>query len=152
MPETVISDTSCLIILSKIGELEILKTVYGQIITTSEIAEEYGEKLPDWIEIRSVSDQYRSKILEMQLDKGEASAIALAIEIPDGTLILDDHKARRVAEHLGLAYTGTIGVIIKAKLNGHISSIKPIFNKIKETNFRISEDIELQAYKEAREL
>lgn len=152
MHKTIISDTSCFIILSKIGELDLLRTVYGRIITTPEIAEEYGEKLPEWVEIRSVSDQYRMKILGMQLDKGESSAIALAIEIPDSTLILDDHKARRIAEHLGLTYTGTIGVIIKARLDGHIDSIKPLLNKIKGTNFRISADIELQAYKEAREL
>ena len=47
--------------------------------------------------------------------------------------------------------TGTIGVIIKAKLNGIIPSIKPYLDKIKETNFRISAEIELQALKEANE-
>ncbi len=151
MHKTIISDTSCFIILSKIGELALLRTVYGRIITTPEIVEEYGEKLPEWVEIRSVSDRHTSRILEMQLDKGESSAIALAIETPGSTLILDDHKARRIAERLGLAYTGTIGVIIKAKLDGHVDSIKPLLSRIKETDFRISADIELQALKEARE-
>jgi hypothetical protein len=55
------------------------------------------------------------------------------------------------AEQLGWSYTGTIGVIIKAKLNGIIPSIKPLLNKIKQTNFRLSVDIELQALKEANE-
>lgn len=83
--------------------------------------------------------------------KGESSAIALALEIPDSTLILDDIKGRKIANHLGLTYTGTLGVIIKAKLNGIIPSIKPILGKIKQTNFRLSPNLELQALKAANE-
>lgn len=87
----------------------------------------------------------------MQIDKGESSAIALALEIPESTLIIDDYKARRIAENLHLAYTGTIGVIIKAKLLGIIPSIRPIIEKIKQTNFRISLEIEINALREAGE-
>ena len=87
----------------------------------------------------------------MQIAKGESSAITLALETPNCTLILDDYKARRIAEHLRLSYTGTIGVIIKAKLMGLIPSIKPLLDKIRQTNFRVSVDIELQALKEANE-
>ena len=87
----------------------------------------------------------------MQIDKGESSAIALALETPDSTIILDDYKARKIANQLGLIFTGTIGVIIKAKLNGIIPSIKPLLEKIKQTDFRISAEIELQALKEALE-
>lgn len=72
----------------------------------------------------------------MQIDKGESSAIALALETPDSTVILDDYKARKIAQQLGINFTGTIGVIIKAKLKGIIPSIKPYLEKIKQTNFR----------------
>jgi predicted nucleic acid-binding protein len=150
MHKTIISDTSCFIILSKIGELDLLKKIYGQIVTTSDIVEEFGETLPDWVIIENVSDKSRQRILELQIDRGESSAIALALEIPKSTLILDDFKARKIAEQLGISFTGTIGVIIKAKLNGIIPSIKPYLEKIKETNFRISAEIELQALKEAK--
>jgi predicted nucleic acid-binding protein len=81
----------------------------------------------------------------MQIDSGESSAIALALETPDSTVILDDYRARKIAELLGVSYTGTIGVIIKTKLNGTISSKKPILAKIKGTDFRLSADIERQA-------
>ncbi len=138
-------------ILSKIEELDLLKKVYGQIITTSDIVEEFGEELPEWIIIENVNDKSRQRILELQIDRGESSAIALALEIPNSTLILDDFKARKIAQQLGIPVTGTIGVIIKAKLNGIIPSIKPYLDKIKETNFRISAEIELQALKEANE-
>ena len=87
----------------------------------------------------------------MQIDKGESSAIALAIETKGSTLILDDYKARKIAERLGIRFTGTIGVVIKAKLSGIIPSIKPILEKIKRTDFRMTVEIELQALKEAGE-
>ena len=53
---------------------------------------------------------------------------------------------------MGLAFTGTIGVLIKAKLIGKINSIKPILKKIKDTNFRISSELEDQALIEAGEI
>ena len=151
MPKTIISDTSCFIILSNIGELGLLQKVYGHIITTQEIANEFGEILPDWVFIHSVNDKYRQQLLEMQIDKGESSAIALALEIPDCTIILDDFKARKIAAQLGLNFTGTIGIIIKAKLNGVIPSIKPLLLKIRETDFRLTSELELFALREAGE-
>lgn len=151
MPKTIISDTSCFIILTNIGELELLHKVYGQITTTIDIATEFGEVLPDWVEIATVVDKYSQQLLEMQIDKGESSAIALALETPNSTMILDDYKARKIADQLRIPYTGTIGVIIKAKLKKIIPSIKPLLEKIKQTDFRLSPEIELQAMKEANE-
>jgi len=151
MHKTIISDTSCFIVLSKIGELDLLNKVYGQIVTTTEIADEFGDHLPDWVLVVPVIDKYRQKLLELQIDKGESSAIALALETPDSTIIIDDIKARKIADQLGLAYTGTIGVIIKAKIKGIVPSIKPLLDKIKQTDFRLTVALELQALKEAKE-
>ena len=147
----IISDTSCFIVLSNIGELELLRLLYKKIVTTTEIVHEFGEHLPDWVEVIPVSDKSKQELLEMQVDRGEASAIALALESEAPFLIIDDFKARRLAHNLKLAHTGTIGVIIAAKQKGIISSIKPILGKIKETNFRISADLELQALIQAKE-
>lgn len=152
MHKTIISDTSCFIILTNINELDILHKVYQKILTTQEIAIEYGEALPEWVEIVTVKDKYRQQLLEMQIDKGESSAIALALETPNSIVILDDYKARKIAQQLGIIYTGTIGVIIKAKLKEIIPSIKPLLEKIKQTDFRLSSEIELLALKEAKEL
>jgi len=121
------------------------------VFTTIEIATEFGETLPEWVSIEKVVDKYKQELLELQIDKGESSAIALALETPNSMVILDDYKARRIAEQLRLNYTGTIGVIIRAKLEGKIPSIKPLLNRIKQTDFRISADVELQALKEANE-
>lgn len=152
MPETIISDTSCLILLSNIGELDLLRKLYHNISTTIEVAGEYGQILPYWINVISTNNLQYQKILELQVDKGEASAIALAMEYFDCLLIVDDHKARKVATNLDIRITGTIGVIIKAKLNGITPSVKPIFNKIKVTDFRLSEELINNACLEAGEM
>ncbi len=125
--------------------------LYGNITTTLDIATEYGEVLPEWIEIVNPADISKQRLLELQIDKGESSAIALALEIHKSTIILDDYKARKIASQLGLTYTGTIGIIVKAKLQGLIPSIKPILAEIKKTDFRLSIEVELQALKQAGE-
>ena len=99
----------------------------------------------------NAKDKSKQQLLELQIDKGESSAIALALEIPDCTIIIDDSKARKIANQLALTYTGTIGVIVKAKIMGLIPSIKPILAKIKQTDFRLSIEIEYQALAEANE-
>ena len=88
MHKTIISDTSCFIVLANINEFDLLQKVYGKITTTIEVVTEYGEALPDWVEIESVKDDYRQQLLEMQVDMGEASALALALEIPGSTIII----------------------------------------------------------------
>ena len=151
MRRTIISDTSCLILLDKIDELPILNKLFGIITTTSEVAIEFGQPLPSWFEIREPTDKNYQAIIEATVDKGEASAIALAIELDDCLLIIDDLKGRKFASQLGLTIIGTIGVIVDAKLAGIIPSVKPILSKIKSTNFRITEQLELLIIKRAGE-
>lgn len=57
MQDVIIADTSCLILLDNIGELELLKQLYQRITITPEIAEEFEKKLPDWIKIASPSNK-----------------------------------------------------------------------------------------------
>jgi predicted nucleic acid-binding protein len=141
MHNIVISDTSCLIIFNKIGQLEILQKVYDNVITTPEVAEEFLEILPDWIIIKEVKDKKYQEFLETQIDYGEASAIALAKEIDNPLLLLDDLKARKLAGKLNLRFTGTLGVITKAKQIGVIGTVRPIIVRLLLTDFRISENV-----------
>lgn len=137
----VIADTSSFILLDKIDELELLQLLFEEVITTEEIVDEYGKELPKWIKVESVKDKKFQTALELEVDKGEASAIALSTEKERSLLILDDLQARKLAEKLGLDYTGTLGTIARARREGIIESVKPIINKIRETNFRFSEDV-----------
>jgi predicted nucleic acid-binding protein len=141
MRSVIIADTSCLILLSKIDELPLLQSVFGAVYVTQEIAAEFGKALPDWVEVVPVKDRKYLELIQASLDVGEASAIALAMELDDCLLILDDNKGRRFARQLGIQLTGTIGLIVAAKNLGLISRLKPCFDKIQKTDFRISEEI-----------
>jgi predicted nucleic acid-binding protein len=141
MPEVVISDTSTLILFHKIDEFSLLQKVYGELITTPEIVAEFGEKLPDWIKIETVSDKKYQNFLETQIDNGEASAIALATEYDDVLLLLDDLKARKLATKLSFKITGTLGVIHKAKQMSVIDKVKPLIDKLLLTDFQVADII-----------
>jgi len=141
MPKIVISDTSTLILFQKIDEFDLLKKVYGNLITTPEVVEEYGDELPNWIEIKDVGDQKYQEFLETQVDYGEASAIALASEFEDVLLLLDDLKARKLARRLNFKITGTLGIIQKAKELSLIDRVKPLIDTLLLTDFRIADNI-----------
>lgn len=139
MHKIVISDTSCLILLHKIGELDLLQKVYGSVLTTPEVAQEFFDELPVWVKIEKVKDKKYQEFLQTQVDWGEASAIALAKELESPLLLLDDLKARKLASKLNLRFTGTLGVIHKAKQIGAIGKIKPLLEKLLATDFWISD-------------
>lgn len=142
MQKIIIADTSCLILLHKIREFDLLRKLYGEIIITSEIKREFGGDLPEWVIVMDPANNVSLGIIIATVDKGEASAIALALEQVDPLLILDDLKARRLANSLNLKYTGTMGILPDAKLNGHLQSVKPVIARIKLTNFHISDELE----------
>ena len=153
MPEiVVITDTSCLIVLSKIGALEVLNKLYKRVVVSKEIAEEFGEILPNFIEILEVKNKNYQRILENILDKGESSAIALALELENVLLVLDDLKARKEAQKMGFKITGSLGILFSAKEKNIISSLKEYLNKLQETDFRISENIIFELLKRCNEL
>jgi len=142
MPKIIIADTSCFILLDKINHLDLLQKTYGQVYTTPQIVKEFGKELPEWITVENVSDFETMKKLERELDLGGASAIALTYQLEDSVVVLDDLLARKVAERLGgVTYTGTFGVMIKAKHLGIVSSVKPLLELVRKTNFRFSETI-----------
>lgn len=141
MPEIIIADTSCLVLLEKIDELKILHKLFGTVFVTNTIADEFGSELPEWIQKKEFEDKKYFRILKTSVDPGEASAIALAVQL-NGKLILDDIKARRLASDLSIGFTGTLGILVEAKKSGYISSLENILLRIKKTNFYMSAELE----------
>jgi len=90
--EIIISDTSSLILLTKIGELDRLRKFGRPILCTPAIEREFKERLPAWINVVSPTHDRYQKILHFEIDEGEASAIALALEIDDSTIVIGDLK------------------------------------------------------------
>lgn len=70
MDKVIISDTSCLISLSKIELLNILRDLYGEIIITQEVKEEYGDNLPAWITVLKAKNTAKQNDIARNSDKG----------------------------------------------------------------------------------
>ena len=99
MPEaTTVANSSCQIALDAIGRLEILKQLYGTVVIPAAVDEEVGVSLPDWFDVRTVTNQTLVQALQLQLGDGEAEAIALATEAAADRIILDDRTGRRIAQ------------------------------------------------------
>jgi predicted nucleic acid-binding protein len=143
MSETVVvSDTSCLIVLERIKELPLLENLFSEIEITEEVAAEFGEKLPNWIKVGAVKDKEKTKFLELNLDTGEASSIAYCLEKTGSVLlVIDERKGRRIARELNLNIIGTLGLIVKAREKGIITSVAAILDKLEKADFRISHNL-----------
>jgi predicted nucleic acid-binding protein len=151
MQKIIVSDTSCLILLDKLDQLDLLSALFGEITITQIVADEFGKQLPKFIKIENPQNLVYQKILESFIDIGEASALSLALEKKDCLLIMDDNKGRREAKQLGLRFTGTLGVLIIAKQKGVINSLTEILDKIKKTDFRLSDALIKYAIKRSDE-
>jgi predicted nucleic acid-binding protein len=73
---------------------------------------------------------------------GESTAIALALEIQNSLLILDDAKARRFAKNSGIAMTGTLGLLITAYKAGILPDFKMVIENLRNHDFRIPANID----------
>lgn len=140
MPGVIVCDTSCLILFHKIGEMDLLEKLFGRVTVTKTVVKEFNQRIPDWIDVVEPAKDIQ-KGLAGYLDSGEASAIAMAAEHPDSLLIIDETKGRKAAKELGISVTGSLGVLITAKEKGHLQAIKPVLEKIRQTNFRISQEL-----------
>ena len=141
MDKIIISDTSCLIALSKIEKLDLLKDLYQEIIITNDVYQEFGGSLPDWIIITEVKNKQKQKDIEERLDKGEASSIALALEIDNATLIIDEIKRRKIAQSFNIEIIGTIGIILLADKKGLISDVTSTILRLVNKGFRLSDEL-----------
>jgi predicted nucleic acid-binding protein len=131
-----------LIGLTNIGFIEVLKKLYASVTVTPEVAAEYGEPLPEWITVMAVRDTQKTAAFNQYIDLGESSAIALATEIQNVLLIIDDLDARQFAANLRLEVTGTLGVLLQAYKRGIISDYQEVIAKLRKIGFRLPANAE----------
>ena len=156
----VVSNTTPIISLLKVGKLEILKELYQELCIPYEVYleieagknKEYYTDLTkvEWIRIVKIQSE-KSLLFFLDLDKGEAEAIALANETNADLIILDETLGRFHAKHIGWNVTGTIGVLLKAKEKGIIDKIKPILNELSQKGIWLSEKLIKQTLTKASE-
>jgi len=161
--QKVVSNSSVLIHLAKINELGLLKEFYQTITIPEKVHRECiieGEshqeaemiKCAGWIKIEKVKEKNLVKLLGTTLDDGEAEAIALAVETNADLILLDDSDAREKARLYGLKITGIVGILMRAKLEGKITSLKEKLALLKETGFWIGAELEAVLLSEANEM
>ena len=133
MPRVIVNSTP-LIVLSNIGQLDLLKKLYNEIFIPQAVFEEVTEKQDsacqklkqhtDWIHVCSIKNTSEKRMYQAKLHDGEVEVMILAQEEPKADLvILDDNAAKKTAKFLGLTVTGTLGVIIKSKKLGFIQNV-----------------------------
>jgi len=149
----VVSDTSPILNLARIGRLELLVSLYKQVLIPPTVFEELAVSRDatspvidiasvSWIVLDTPKDHDRVQELRDVLDAGEAEAIVLAVERHAELLLVDERRGRRVAEALGLRITGLLGVLADAKQAGLITSVKPLLDElIQNAKFWIGPDL-----------
>lgn len=85
------------------------------------------------------------------LDPGESEAIALAAEL-DAYLLMDEYQGRLIAGQRGIAFTGSVGIVVEASRSGLIgvNDVEPLLRQMVRANFRISERLIRHAVARAR--
>jgi predicted nucleic acid-binding protein len=146
----VVSNTTPFISLLKIGKLEILRDLYGEVLVPQAVFDEIeAGKTKEfyidiseigWIKVKKIKDR-RSLTYFLDLDKGEAEAIVLAVENNADLILLDETLGRFHAKHAGLKMTGTIGILLKAKEKGYISELKPLLYELRRKKVWLSENL-----------
>ena len=150
---TVVSNTSPLIALEHLGDLDLIPKVLGCgiLIPPAVVREFASEKLPVWVEVGSLKYPIGSKILHASLGAGESEALCLAIELGADLLLLDDKAARRLAAALSLPILGTLGLLLKAKEAGFVSEIRPKLAALRDLPFHIAPKLYEAVLRDARE-
>ena len=92
-----------------------------------------------WIESRHVADRSLVDALSLELDPGEAEAIALAMEVRSDLLLIDERRGRAAAKRLGTRVIGVLGILVEAKQRGLVPALRPMIAALEdEAGFRIS--------------
>lgn len=152
----VVSNTTPLIGLADIGCLDVLKKLYEEIMIPTAVLEEVKSepartlvRNSGFIRVYPVKASHSRKMFSSRLHAGEVEVMLLAEEKQADLLIMDDNAAKKTAKFLGFKVTGTLGVLLKAKKEGHINEIKPLVEKLQETGFYVSASVKQYVLEEA---
>jgi predicted nucleic acid-binding protein len=141
----VVAGSSPLIYLSRLGVLDLLATVFGDVVVPRVVWDEVAERRPSapglealrhatWIRVvDSLSPE-----VDLGLDLGETAAILLAEALQADLLLIDERIGRKVAEARGIAVRGTLGVLVQARQMGAMPALRPLLDALVADGFRIS--------------
>jgi len=149
----VVSNSSPLIALAKIGKLHILRDFFGKITIPKAVRYEVvikGKGKPgaeeveraEWIEVKEVRDKLSVEVLKGEIEIGEAEAIVLAKELNADLLIMDESIPRVIAESIGLKVVGSLAILYIARKRGLIKEdFNEIVKELRDKGVRFSDDV-----------
>src|ERR1039458_9710793 len=161
--KVVIADTSPINYLVLIDCVSLLRSLYARIVIPVEVFAEltapgappqvasWLRSQPDWVEVRPAppGDTPQLAAHEADLDGGELAAIRLALMERDSLLLIDEAAGRGVASRLGIANTGTLGVLVAGAREGLVD-LRTSLDRLRSTNFRVSQSLIVLLLADAR--
>ena len=151
MTRVVIADTGPLIALARIGQLDLLRRLYGRVVVPPAVHTELaidsnrpgakalaGVFVAGWVVIEAVTDSSVRWELDQLLGPGEAQAIALAEQEDVRFLLIDDARGRRTARSRGIPVVGVAGMLLVAKSRGELAAVGPVLDRLSSAGYRLS--------------
>jgi uncharacterized protein len=149
----IVSNTKPLIGLASIQKFNLLQQIFGKIYIAEAVYHETvvnGRELggakqevstATWIEIVKVKNRLAVEVLLDELDLGEAETIILAMEMKADWVLMDEKKGRRKLNQLSIQKIGTLGILLKAKETGLLSTIRNDIELLSQNGFTISQSV-----------
>lgn len=158
----VIVNSTPIILLSNINQLELLKQLYETITIPQAVYDEVTAKPDsacqnlknhfDWIKVEKIRNPIQKKMYEAKLHDGEVEVMILAQEeLKADLVILDDNSAKKTAKFLELSVTGTLGVLVKAKQLNYIEKVKPLMDALIANGFFVTQNVYSMVLEQAGE-
>jgi len=150
MPERWVVNASPLIVLGKIGQLDLLIKLPQQIVIPSAVVSEIvagpegdAARLAVQSQMFAIVDipKIEPELAAWDLGYGETSVLAYALTHPDWTAIIDDGAARKCAKTFGIKMKGTLAVVIMAKKRGLIPSAARVLHSVQEAGLHLDEGL-----------
>jgi len=156
-----ITNASPLILLAKLGRLDLLRlgadevlvpsAALEEVYAKSDVAsEETSKRLGTWLKPCLVTRPDLSRLFP-DLGSGERDVLVQAIQEGISSVVLDDLDARRTARRMGMKPVGTVGLLLAAKKRGMIPLLRKELNTLEELGFWISDSLVEEALREAGE-
>jgi uncharacterized protein len=158
----VVSDTSPLRALQAIGRVQLVESIYGRVLVPPAVVAELAVDAPavgafrvadyPFLVVQGPRDDASVARLMVELNAGEAEALALAVEIRADAVLIDETTGRRVAARLGLRTVGVLALLVQAKGKGLVERVGPLIDELDaKIRFRVSEEVRRRVLEDAGE-
>jgi len=147
----VINTTPIISLVAALGDLSLLNLLYNKVYVSYEVGEEIMAHGSEGFAVRQYQEATwltkltepvkLSSLLKNVLDIGEASVIQVALDYNVKTVCIDETVGRRFARLSGLALTGSLGILLRAKQEGHNISIKSSIEQMRVNGIWLSESL-----------